>query len=35
MVTSSLIKKLKPSNGKKITFSANGGGSIGGQHVEK
>jgi len=35
MVTWSLTKELKPSNGKKIAFSTNGVGSTGGQHVEE
>jgi len=30
-----LTKEPKPSNGKKIAFSANGAGSTGGQHVEE
>jgi len=30
-----LKKDPKPSNGKKIAFSANGAGSTGGQHVEE
>ena len=35
MVTWSLTKELKPSNGKKIAFSANGAGSSGVQHAEE
>ena len=35
MVALSLTKKLKPSSGKKISFSANGAGSTRGQHGDK
>ena len=35
MVTWSSTKGLKASSGKKIVFSTNGAGSIGGQHVEE
>ena len=34
-VTLSSTKELKTSSGKKIVFSTNGAGSIGGQHAEK
>jgi hypothetical protein len=35
MVTWTLTKKLKPSNGKKTTYSTNGAGLSGVQHVEE
>ena len=35
MVTLSLTKKLKPSNGKKTAFSTNGAGSTDHQHIEE
>jgi hypothetical protein len=35
MVTSSLIKELKPSSGKKTAFSTNGAVSTVAQHVEE